>query len=115
MQHFNGNQTFLNIRYLNSFQLAQYYEYSTTARLFATANVEHHFNGLLTNRIPLFNRLKWHLVAGTNAFYVNRDNNYVEVFAGLENILKVFRVDVVAGYQSHSDTRIGVRLGFGEY
>lgn len=113
MQHFNGNQTFLNIRYLNSFQLAQYYEYSTTARLFATANIEHHFNGLLTNRIPLFNRLKWHLVAGTNAFYVDRANNYVEVFAGLENILKVFRVDVVAGYQSQSDTRIGIRLGFG--
>lgn len=113
MQHFNGNQTFLNIRYLNSFQLAQYYEYSTTAGFFATANLEHHFNGLLTNRIPLFNRLKWHLVAGTNAFYVNRDKHYVEVFAGLENILKVFRVDVVAGYQSHADSRIGVRLGFG--
>lgn len=113
MQHFNGNQTFLNIRYLNSFQLAQYYEYSTTAKLFATANVEHHFNGLLTNRIPLFNRLKWHLVAGTNAFYVNRNSNYVEVFAGLENIFKVIRVDVVAGYQSHADTRVGVRIGFG--
>lgn len=113
MQHFNGNQTFLNIRYLSSFQLAKYYEYSTTAKLYATANVEHHFNGLLTNRIPLFNRLKWHLVAGSNAFYVNRNNNYVEVFAGLENILKVIRVDVVAGYQSQADTRIGVRLGFG--
>ncbi|RPD38170.1 DUF5686 and carboxypeptidase regulatory-like domain-containing protein [Chitinophaga barathri] len=113
MQHFNGNQTFLNIRYLNSFQLAPYYQYSTTANLYGTANVEHHFNGLLTNRIPLFNRLKWHLVAGSNAFYVNRDNNYVEVFAGLENIFKVLRVDVVAGYQSQADTRIGVRLGFG--
>ncbi|WP_423735350.1 DUF5686 and carboxypeptidase regulatory-like domain-containing protein [Chitinophaga caseinilytica] len=113
MQHFNGNQTFLNIRYLSSFQLAGYYEYSTTADLFATANVEHHFNGLLTNRIPLFNRLKWHLVAGSNAFYVNKNNNYVEVFAGLENIFKVLRVDVVAGYQSQTDTQIGVRLGFG--
>lgn len=113
MQHFNGNQTFLNIRYLNSFQLAPYYQYSTTAKLYGTANVEHHFNGLLTNRIPLFNRLKWHLVAGSNAFYVNRDNNYVEVFAGLENIFKVLRVDVVAGYQSQADTRVGIRLGFG--
>ncbi|WP_346320625.1 DUF5686 and carboxypeptidase regulatory-like domain-containing protein [Chitinophaga sp. YIM B06452] len=113
MQHFNGNQTFLNIRYLNSFQLAPYYQYSTTAKLYGTANVEHHFNGLLTNRIPLFNRLKWHLVAGSNAFYVNRDNNYVEVFAGLENIFKAIRVDVVAGYQSQADTRIGIRVGFG--
>ncbi|PWV55830.1 DUF5686 and carboxypeptidase regulatory-like domain-containing protein [Chitinophaga sp. S165] len=112
-QHFNGNQTFYNTQYLNSFQLAPYYRYSNTASLYGVANVEHHFNGLLTNKIPLFNRLKWNLVAGSNAFYVNRDNNYIEVFAGLENILKVIRVDVIAGYQSKDDTRIGVRVGFG--
>lgn len=113
LQHFNGNQTFYNIRYLNSFQLAPYYQYSTSANLYATANVEHHFNGLLTNKIPLFNRLKWNLVGGSNAFYVNRNNNYVEVFAGLENIFKMIRVDVVAGYQSQLPTRVGVRVGFG--
>lgn len=112
-QHFNGNQTFYNMKYLNSFQLAPYYQYSTTASFYTTANVEHHFNGLLTNKIPLFNRLKWNLVAGANAFYVNSDNNYVEVFGGLENIFKMIRVDVVAGYQSKQDTRIGVRVGFG--
>jgi hypothetical protein len=112
-QHFNGNQTFYNTQYLNSFQLAPYYRYSNTASFYTTANVEHHFNGLLTNKIPLFNRLKWNLVAGSNAFYVNRDNNYVEVFAGLENIFKLIRVDVIAGYQSKDDTRIGVRVGFG--
>nr|WP_295866028.1 DUF5686 and carboxypeptidase regulatory-like domain-containing protein [uncultured Chitinophaga sp.] len=112
-QHFNGNQTFYNTKYLNSFQLAPYYRYSTTAPFFITANVEHHFNGLLTNKIPLLNRLKWNLVAGSNAFYVNDKNNYVEAFLGLENILKVIRVDVVAGYQSQDDTRIGVRVGLG--
>lgn len=113
LQHFNGNQTFYNIKYVNSFQLAPYYQYSTSANVYATANVEHHFNGLLTNKIPLFNRLKWNLVGGSNAFYVNRNNNYVEVFAGLENIFKVLRVDVVAGYQSQLPTRVGVRVGFG--
>lgn len=112
-QHFNGNQTFYNTKYLNSFQLAPYYRYSTTAPFFVTANVEHHFNGLLTNKIPLLNRLKWNLVAGSNAFYVNDKNNYVEAFLGLENILKVLRVDVVAGYQSQDNTRVGVRVGFG--
>lgn len=112
-QHFNGNQTFYNLKYLNSFQLAPYYRYSTTAPFYVMANAEHHFNGLLTNKIPLFNRLKWNLVAGANAFYVNSNNNYVEVFGGIENILKVIRVDVVAGYQSQADTRVGVRVGFG--
>src|SRR5690606_39515031 len=69
--------------------------------------LEHHFNGLLTNKIPLLNQLKWNLVAGANAFYVNSDNNYVEVFAGLENIFKLIRVDVIAGYQSQDATQIG--------
>ncbi|WP_160711010.1 DUF5686 family protein [Chitinophaga solisilvae] len=112
-QHFNGNQTFYNLKYLNSFQLAPYYKYSTTAPFYATLNAEHHFNGLLTNKIPVINRLKWNLVAGVNAFYVNGDNNYVEVFAGLENIFKLVRVDVVTGYQSKDNTRVGVRVGFG--
>jgi hypothetical protein len=112
-QHFNGNQTFYNTKYLNSFQLAPYYKYSTTAPFYATANVEHHFNGLLTNKLPLLNKLKWNLVAGSNAFYVNSNNNYVEVFAGLENIFKLIRVDVIAGYQSQDKTKIGVRIGFG--
>lgn len=112
-QHFNGNQTFYNTKYLNSFQLAPYYKYSTIAPFYATANVEHHFNGLLTNKVPLLNKLKWNLVAGSNAFYVNSENNYVEVFAGLENIFKLIRVDVIAGYQSQDKTKIGVRVGFG--
>jgi len=112
-QHFNGNRTFYNDRYLNSFQLAPYYQYSTTASFYAMANLEHHFNGLLTNKIPLLNKLKWNLVIGSNAFYVNQRNNYIEAFAGLENIFKVARVDVVAGYQSQAPTRVGVRVGFG--
>lgn len=113
LQHFNGNQVFYNTRYVNSFQMAPYYKYSNAASWYGMVNMEHHFNGLLTNKIPLFNRLKWNLVAGTNIFYVNKDNQYYEVFAGLENIFKVIRVDVVGGYQSSSPTRVGVRVGFG--
>ena len=112
-QHFNGNQTLLASDYLNSFQLAPYYANSTTEKLYGVGHVEHHFNGLLTNKIPLFNRLKWNLVAGSNAFYVNEQNNYVEVFAGLENIFKILRADVVFAYVNGTKGQVGVRLGFG--
>ncbi len=112
-QHFNGNQTAIANQYLNGFQLAPYYANSTTASFYATGHAEHHFNGLLTNKIPLFRRLNWHLVAGSNAFYVNRDNNYVEVFGGLENIFKIFRVDVIASYLNGHYGQTGVRVGFG--
>jgi hypothetical protein len=112
-QHFNGNQTAFANQYLNGFQLAPYYANSTTASFYATGHVEHHFNGLLTNKIPLFRRLNWYLVAGSNAFYVNRNNNYTEVFGGLENIFKLFRVDVIASYLNGHYGTTGVRVGMG--
>jgi len=112
-QHFNGNQTLFANDYLNSFQLAPYYANSTTASFYATGHIEHHFNGFLTNKIPLFRRLNWYLVGGSNAFYVNRDNNYVEVFGGLENIFKIFRVDLVSSYLDGRYGQTGVRIGLG--
>jgi len=112
-RHFNGNQTIFASEYLNSFQLAPYYANSTTAHFYATGHIEHHFNGLLTNKIPLFRRLNWYLVGGSNAFYVNSDNNYVEVFGGLENIIKLFRVDFVGSYLNGRNGQFGVRIGLG--
>jgi hypothetical protein len=112
-QHFIGNETIFNKNYLNSFQLAPYYQYSNTEKLYALAHIEHHFRGLLTNKIPVLNKLKWNLVAGTNTFYVNRNNYYAEVFAGLENIFKLFRVDFVTAYQSLPGNNYGIRIGLG--
>jgi hypothetical protein len=113
MQHFNGNETFINLKYLNSFQLAPYYKYSNSEKFYALAHLEHHFNGLLTNKIPGFNKLKWNLVAGSNAFYVNDQNYYVEVFGGIENIFKLLRIDFVTAWQPGAGNDFGVRLGFG--
>ncbi len=112
-QHFNGNQAAAASEYVNSFQLAKYYSNSTIASFYAIAHVEHHFNGLLTNKIPLFKRLGWYLVGGGNAFYVNEKSNYVEVFAGLENILKIFRVDAVFAYENGKRGHTGIRIGTG--
>ncbi len=113
LQHFNGNETFYNIKYLNSFQLAPYYRYSNSEEFYAFGHAEHHFNGLLTNKIPLFNKLRWNLVAGANTFFVNKNNYYAEVFVGLENIFKLFRVDFVNAYQPGLGNKFGVRIGFG--
>jgi hypothetical protein len=111
LQHLNGNQVLLRSPYLNSFQLLPYYKYSNKAKFFTEAHVEHHFNGLLTNKIPLFRRLNWHLVGGVNAFYVRRNSNYMEVFAGLENILRVVRLDVIWGLEYGRQATTGIRIG----
>jgi Family of unknown function (DUF5686)/CarboxypepD_reg-like domain len=118
-QHFNGNQVLVATPYLNSFQLAPYYLKSSKSNLFWLLHAEHHFNGFLTNKIPLFKRLNLRLVGGVNGFYVGRDNYYYEFMAGLENILKLVRVDYVFGYTEsgffNSKIRIGIRAFTSEF
>jgi hypothetical protein len=113
--HFNGNQMLLASDYVNSFQLASYYANSNTEAFYFKGHAEHHFYGLLTNKIPLFRKLKWYLVAGSNTYYVQRDNNYIEAFAGLENIGwgigRFIRVDLIAGYSNLQQPVYGVRVG----
>ena len=112
-QHFAGNQVFLAGTYLNSFQLKSYYSGSNSANLYASGHFEHHFNGLLTNKIPFIRNLSWNLVIGSNAFYVTSENKYVEFFEGLENIFKILRIDFIESYQNGGKTQFGIRLGFG--
>lgn len=98
--------------YLQGFQLPRYFQYSNIDQFYGTAFIEHHLNGLLTNKIPLFKKLKWNAVVGSNFLYL-KNTNYVEVFAGLENIFKIFRLDVVSGYENGIHIRTGLRLGAG--
>ena len=112
-QFFNGNEALAAKEYMNTFQLLPYYSAFTTSPLYAIVNFEHHLNGLLSNKIPLFKKLNWHFLNGVNAFYVDRNNNYAEVFAGVENIFKILRFDVVAGSMNGQKINIGYRIGFG--
>ncbi len=112
-QHFNGNLTVAASEYVNSFQMVSYYANSTTASFYVLGHLEHHFNGLLTNKIPYFRRLNWYLVAGSNTFFVNENNNHVELFFGIENILKLLRVDVVSGFNNGYYNSTAIRIGFG--
>lgn len=109
--HFNGNQLFLANHYMGSFQLLPYYKYSNTNRFFAKTHLEHHYNGLLTNKIPLFRKLSWHLVTGANSFYLTSNQYYIEPFIGLENIFKILRVDFVWGIEKGKPSSTGIRIG----
>lgn len=119
MKHLFGDQTFLANPYLSSFQLAPYYRFSNTADIYGEGHIEWHLNGWLTNKIPLFRRLNWHLVGASNVLFIDNDNYYAEASVGIENIGAKFfrfgRVDVVAGYESGKDKpSIGVRIGLGD-
>lgn len=100
----------------NAFNQMNYYEFISDH--FGALRYEHNFEGLLFNRIPAINRLKWRLLVNANVLAggvraanrnmvpglgvngetipgfgkLNERTPYVEVGYGIENILKFFRV-----------------------
>ncbi len=109
-QHYLGNQTIIASQDLNSFQLAPYYKYSNTAKFNIAAHAEYHLNGLLSNKIPGYKKLNWFFVTGINALHVDKSTDYYEWMIGIENILKVIRVDFVQGFESGGGKPSGIRL-----
>ncbi len=112
-RHFYGNVSHIAKEYVQSFQNVSYYQFSNTSSFFSELHLEHHANGLLTNKIPLLKKLNWNLVEGTNAVYINPNTSYAEAFVGLENIFKIFRIDAVAGFQNGFKPVYTYRIGFG--
>jgi hypothetical protein len=108
--HFQGNQLFLASNFLNSFQLAPYYQYSNKANFNASGHIEYHLNGLLTNKIPGFKKLNWFFVTGASALHIAPDQQYLEAYFGIENIFKVIRIDFVQGFEKSGAKPTGFRL-----
>jgi Family of unknown function (DUF5686)/CarboxypepD_reg-like domain len=103
-RHFNGNQTRVgrSERYLNVFNFLPYYTHSTDNQ-YLEAHLEHHFNGYLTNAIPLFNKLNYYLVAGYHCLALPERKPYMEFTLGLDNVgwgkFRMLRVDYVRTYE----------------
>ena len=110
-RHFSGNQTILAGNF-SQFQLLDYFQYSTR-RAYLEAHYDHHFNGFITNKIPLLRRLKWQEVASLNYLRTAQAGHYLELGAGIEHIFKVMRVDFYTALQSGQRVGTGVRIGVG--
>ena len=98
--HFNGNKLSIspNNGTTNHFNLLDYYAYSTNNR-FAEFHGEHNFKGFLLSKIPLINKLNFHVVAGAKGLFTGDRKPYTEASIGLDNIgfgkWRFLRVDYV--------------------
>lgn len=101
--HFDANQTFLaqTDRYLTTFQLMPYYEYSTN-HVYGMFCLEHHFDGFLWNKIPGLKVLGFEFVAGSRLLWQPDRAPYTEFNIGLDRIgwklFRFLRVDAVMSY-----------------
>ena len=112
-KHFYNNISTIAAEYVKSFENIPHYRFSNTAPFYSELHLEHHANGLLTNKIPLLKKWNWRLVEGMNGLYIGPDQKYAEVFIGLENIFKLFRIEYVAGFQPTYKPTYVWRIGFG--
>ncbi|HVE61399.1 MAG TPA: DUF5686 family protein, partial [Chitinophagaceae bacterium] len=109
--HYKGNtSTLFTGSYLERFQLIPHYYFSNLASFHSTLFVEHHFNGFITNKIPLLKNLKWNLVIGSNVLFIDNGREYIEAFIGLENIFKIIRADYIFGFENNASSRHGIRV-----
>ncbi|WP_299015405.1 DUF5686 and carboxypeptidase regulatory-like domain-containing protein [uncultured Polaribacter sp.] len=82
----NGNQLLFPIdRQLNSFNLLEYYRFYTNDR-YAEMHVEHNFKGSVLGKIPLLNKLNFHLIVGGKGLLMADNNPYTEYSVGLANL-----------------------------
>ncbi|OJJ21841.1 hypothetical protein BKI52_10310 [marine bacterium AO1-C] len=111
-RHPIGNQTSLSRTDYRSFQLLDYYKYSTRDR-YVEGHYEHHFNGFVMNGFPLINKLKSQLVLSAHYLWTPTSRNYLELGIGLEHLFKIMRVDFIVGLQEGNQVSSGFRFGFG--
>lgn len=133
--HIGNESTFFSRA---AFNLMNFSEFASST--YASLRYNHFFEGFILNRIPLMRKLKWRLVASANVLYgyldsknlqllpefdengnevqqIGRlvDEPYIELGYGIENILKVLRVDFIhrLTYLDNPDvSKFGVKFSF---
>ena len=88
-----------------------------TTETFGAAFIEHHFDGYLLDRIPLFRSLGASMVLGGNTLVYN-DQHYYEYSIGLEDIsvgpFTLFRMDYAWAKDKNGFSDHGFLLGLSQ-
>ncbi|MAN87131.1 MAG: membrane receptor RagA [Algoriphagus sp.] len=110
-QHFGGNRTiFSNFGPASNYRFMDYYKYST-AGSYVSGIFHYQFRKFLLTQLPMlrFSGLRENLFLN----YLKTENSphYVEVGYSLDNLFRIFRLELGAGFENGTYLRGGVRFG----
>lgn len=110
-KHFKGNRLAItDIDPTNSFRLMDYYRYSTRDK-FLAVNAHYQFRKFLLSQIPEVWMLGIKENIFVNALSTPYSDNYWEAGYALENIFRIFRIEVAASFNGNQYRDWGILIG----
>jgi hypothetical protein len=114
-KHFGGNRTiFANLGVASNYRFLDYYQYSTQTQ-YVSAIVHYQFRKFLLTQLPM---LRFSGVRENIFFnYLKTENSphYWEVGYSLDNLFRIFRVEMGAGFENGNYQRGGFRFGIASF
>lgn len=110
-QHFDGNRTILSsLKPAGAFRLLDYYNFSTNGSYFS-GHSHYQFRKFLLTQLPKvrFSGLRENIFV--NYLKTETSPNYYELGYSIDNILRLFRVEVAASFQDGDFQEVGLRIG----
>ncbi|WP_026956427.1 DUF5686 and carboxypeptidase regulatory-like domain-containing protein [Algoriphagus vanfongensis] len=110
-QHFGGNRTiFSNFGPASNYRFMDYYKYSTSSS-YISGIFHYQFRKFLLTQLPMlrFSGVRENIFLN----YLKTENSphYVEVGYSLDNLFRIFRVEIGAGFENGEYLRGGARFG----
>ena len=110
-KHFGGNRTiFSNMGAASNYRFMDYYRFSTAGGYFSSI-LHYQFRKFLFTQLPMlrFSGVRENLFF--NYLKTEHSPHYTEVGYSLDNLFRIFRVEVGAGFENGNYSRGGLRLG----
>ncbi|AFL83126.1 hypothetical protein Belba_0467 [Belliella baltica DSM 15883] len=114
-KHFGGNRTiFANMGVASNYRFMDYYQYSAQSN-YVSGIVHYQFRKFLLTQLPMLRFSGVRENVFLNYLKTANSPHYWEVGYSLDNLFRIFRVEIGAGFENGNYSRGGVRLGVASF
>lgn len=114
-KHFGGNRTiFANMGVASNYRFLDYYQYSSQTE-YVSAIVHYQFRKFLLTQLPMlrFSGVRENIFF--NYLKTKNSPHYWELGYSLDNLFRIFRLEMGAGFENSNYQRGGVRFGIASF